>query len=184
MTDESGPSAVAAINYGPSGGGLPDGPIRPITSAVSEHERKRPVEDLCGGGRHLHKVMAGYVSSDPAIISHAVNHQTSVRKVSVAEIGSRIRMVIARDEPTSVRAAAVNFGREAEERAFRENALSMQSLSGRRLPSRDPIYAWSKMQEAEAACPCTVRLPMRRRHVPSAVRHRSAGRCCRSPRIG
>jgi hypothetical protein len=35
--------------------------------------------------------MAGCVSSDPAIISHAVNLQTAIRGVSVAEFGERIR---------------------------------------------------------------------------------------------
>jgi len=49
MTRECWSSAIAAINYGPSGGGMPDGPIRPITYAVSEHERKRPAESLTEG---------------------------------------------------------------------------------------------------------------------------------------
>lgn len=42
-------------------------------------------------GKYLRKAIIGCVSSYPAIISHAVNLQTAVREVSVAEFGRRVR---------------------------------------------------------------------------------------------
>jgi hypothetical protein len=73
-------------NYGPSGGGLPDGPCRPLTLAVLESERK--VASMLAaqtGEESSAKLMADCAVRDPAIAFRAVNPETAVHGISVSD---------------------------------------------------------------------------------------------------
>lgn len=69
---------------GPSGGGLPDGPFRPSTFAVSAANAKSQLESALRTARVACSAISGCVGCDPAITSRAVNFKTDVGRNSVA----------------------------------------------------------------------------------------------------
>lgn len=131
-------------NYGPSGGGLPDGPIRPFTLAVSERERKRPVEALCGDGGKSPQSdgwLRSERSRDLFARSQSLNGRArSFRRGILSTQTVASNGITARDAPAIASAAAAGFVRAEAKRGFRENGPSVQSLAVRRFPLHDPFY--------------------------------------------